>query len=129
MGRATNSTLATDAFAQVMGSRRGLRPEQEGERKLSRMSANELREREAFEEDMRRDRERQQAAYEKGQRIRAAVMSIVGEREVWEPEDLREAARGKLAPEDHDWVATIVMDMCGDGGALATTSRFKIHKA
>ena len=128
MGRATN-TLAADSFSQVMGSRRGLRPEQENERKLSRMSLSERREREAFEEDMRRDRERQQAAYDKGQRIRAAVMSVLGEREAWEPEDLRVAAKAKLALEDHDWVATMVMQMCGDGGPLATTPRWKIYAA
>jgi hypothetical protein len=122
--------MSQDLFAVALGPRRGLSDGQQAEARLARMSPDERHRREELEEELRRDREEQQARTEKGQRVRVAILNALGsKKEPWNAEALREAARARLDPADHDWVSVMLLQMCGDGGPLALTSKLLVCRA
>jgi len=75
------------------------------------------------------DRARQAQKSAKADRIRVVMLKLLDEREEWEPEEFREAARSQLDKSDHDWVPIILTGMCGDGGPIKLTPRLNIRKA
>jgi hypothetical protein len=122
--------VGLDGFQAVFGSGRG-RDEEVERAAAASLAAHEERVREegfrrAREHDRRLIAEREAMV----ERIRAAALEVLDEREEWNAPEFREAVRLRLKDyKDHAWVNVVILNMSGDGGVIKPTVNLRIRRA
>jgi phage-related minor tail protein len=140
MGRSRNIVRAETHFNTLLGRARGLSETEEQEAVERRKTPAER----AREADERRQKElnaallRKQQEIESAQtrqrqeivdRIRTTFLALLDEKEEWDPQELRAAAKERLPASDHNWVSGVLMSMSGDGGEFKPTPRWRVRRA